>query len=353
MPTVAIPGGTSPSLGRAITSSILSAPTAALWEVLILSRSSRIPLWLRAIDPDGKRAEVRATDYLDVESLASALKGVHTVISVTSAIDGTQAQIQINLVDAAVRAGCKRFAPSQWSFGPIGWEKIGPCKMAFEGVWEACTKHKDAIECARFNNGGFMNYLGHGIYPVPTDLDKETQLQKLKEGGGYMAGEDDACQGLSREGDMADGSGAFLIGMKNGIAELPIKDNGEWPRASMTTLKDVGHFVRASLDLPKWEANMNMVGDIITMGELLSYAEDITGEKFKVTTTKREEVEKTLANISLPDDFLAWMWADIKLAYIRDLDDEVGLLDPALNRLCPEVKPITTRGYLERYWKGN
>lgn len=351
MLTLAIAGGTSPSLGRAITTSLLSSPNTSFWNVVILSRSAQIPLWLRAIDEEGKRTEIRVVDYHDLESLTSALKDIHTVISVTSAIDGTQAQIQINLLNAAVDAGCKRFAPGQWSFGPLAYERIGALKMGFEGVWEECMKHKGKIECARFNNGGFMNYLGHGIYPVDSNLDEETQLQKLREGKGYMDNEDEACQGLSRAGGLDDGSGAYPINLKSGIAEFPVKDDGTWPRTSMTTLRDVGSFVVASLNLPKWEENMTMVGDTIAMDELLSIVEEITGKKFQVKLVKREELEKKMKTLSLPNDFMDWMWTDLKLAYCRDEDGEV-VLDPVVNRLCPEVKQITVRGFIERYWRG-
>ncbi|KAF2193936.1 NmrA-like family protein [Zopfia rhizophila CBS 207.26] len=351
MPTLALAGGTSPSLGRAIITTLLSQ-RPVIWKIVILSRSSHIPFWLRAVDQAGTHSQICAVDYHSMESLASALKGVHTVVSVTSAIDGTQAQIQINLLNAAVKAGCERFAPSQWGFGLRGWENVETTKWAFDGVWEECMKHKDKIECARFNVGSFMNYLGHGIYPVESfsEIDVETQMRQLRTGRGYMVGEDQACQGLSRQGDLRDGSGAFLIGLKNGIAELPVKDDGQWPRITMTMMKDVGYFVAASLDLPKWRQNMSMVGDTLTMGELLAHAEAVTGKRFQVETIKREDLEKRLENIA-PDDFMGRMWVEFKLAYTRDLDDEV-VLDPVMNRLCPKVKPTTVREYMEMFWTG-
>jgi hypothetical protein len=285
-----------------------------------------------------------------VESLVVALKGIHTVISVTSAIDGTQAQIQINILNAALRAGCKRFAPSQWGFGPKGWESVATLRWGSQGVWDECTKHKGEIECANFNHGSFMNYLGHGIYPLPSqpESDEATAFVQLKKGGGYIPGEDEACQGLQRQGPLIDRSGAFLIGLKNGIAELPIKDDGQWPRITMTSMKDVGRFVAASLNLPKWEENMSMAGDTLTMGELLEHAEAVTGKKFKVVLLKREDLEKRLASLA-QDDFMGQMWAEFNLAYVRDLADEV-VLHPILNSLCPEVTPTSAREYMEMFW---
>ncbi|KAF2800523.1 hypothetical protein K505DRAFT_320410 [Melanomma pulvis-pyrius CBS 109.77] len=350
MPTLALAGGTSPGLGRAIVSTLLSSSNHHQWDVVILSRNSRAPLWLRAIDQDGARTHIRPVDYLSVESLTTALKGIHTVISVTSAMDGMKAQIQINLVKAAVQAACKRFAPSRWGFGPRGWEDVKNAKESIEGIREICMKHKDKIECANFNQGYFMNYIGLGMYPAPSEVDEETSLYRLKVGGGYMAGEDQASEGLLRQGDLKDGSGAFLIGLKNTIAELPTKDDGSWPRITMTTIGDTARFVVASLELPKWKEEMTMVGETLTMGELLAHAEAVTGSKLQVDLVKIAELQKRLDELA-EDDFLPRIWTEFKIANTWDLED-VGVLRPVVNQLCPAVKPIGVREYMEKFWRG-
>jgi hypothetical protein len=55
------------------------------------------------------------TNYENVEQLADTLRGIDTVLSfiVTHADLGNVAQK--NLIDAAVRAGVRRFAPSEWA----------------------------------------------------------------------------------------------------------------------------------------------------------------------------------------------------------------------------------------------
>ncbi|KAH6880676.1 hypothetical protein B0T10DRAFT_551477 [Thelonectria olida] len=348
MPILALAGGTSPGLGRAIVTAVF-ANTA--WNVLILSRSTHAPIWLRAIDQDAKRHKIAAVDYASVDSLATALKdqGVHTLVSVTSAVDGTQSQTQINLLHAAVNAGCKRFAPSQWGFGPTGWVEVESCQWMNQGVREECTMHQDQIEFAYFNQGSFMNYIGHGIFatPEPVSVGDEA-FAKYRSGAGYKLGEDEACEGLHRQGPLSDQSGAFLIGLKNGIAELPVKQDGQWPRVSFTSMRDVGRFVAAALDIPNWEEEMGMAGDTLTMGELLASAEAVTGKEFKVTLLRQEDLEERLANAT---DFMERMWIEFHLAYIRDREDEV-VLRPALNRLCPAVKPMTVRGYMAKHWHG-
>jgi len=349
MPTLAIPGGTSASLGRSIVNAVLAKQKPNKWNLVILSRSTRTPTWLRALDPKADHHTIRAVDYSSVDSLTSALQGVHTVVSVTSAVDGTQAQTQINLLHATIRAGCKRFSPSQFGFGYKGWDEISSLQWMNQGVSEECNKHRNEIEISYFNQGSFMNYLGMGIFtaPEPTGSEQET-IARIRQGGGYMSGEDSALEGLQRGGPLADQSGAFLVGLKSGIAELPVRSDGNWPRVTFTAMSDVGKFIAASLDLAKWEERMDMAGETLTMGELLRHAEEVTGKTFNVTTLKTADIERKMATLQ-QDDFTGLLWADFNLAYCRDREDET-VLKPTLNTLCPEIEPIGVRAYLDKFW---
>lgn len=53
-------------------------------------------------------------DYEDQKQLAQILQGVHTVLSFIAPQDPAST-VQITLIDAAVQAGVKRFAPSEWA----------------------------------------------------------------------------------------------------------------------------------------------------------------------------------------------------------------------------------------------
>jgi hypothetical protein len=55
-------------------------------------------------------------NYEDVDQLTEVLRGVETVLSFVADMQleaGVRAQK--NLIDAAVRAGVRRFAPSEWA----------------------------------------------------------------------------------------------------------------------------------------------------------------------------------------------------------------------------------------------
>lgn len=81
---VAIAGGTAPQLGKAIVTAIQDYP-GQLQAVVLTRSSSRIHEWLENLD-----VEIRRVDYMSEDSLADALKDVHTV--------GQASNLSINLL---------------------------------------------------------------------------------------------------------------------------------------------------------------------------------------------------------------------------------------------------------------
>ena len=55
------------------------------------------------------------TDYRDVDTLTSILQGSHTVLSFVDAMSDPDNIGQRTLIEACVRAGVQRFAPSEWA----------------------------------------------------------------------------------------------------------------------------------------------------------------------------------------------------------------------------------------------
>lgn len=192
MPVVAIAGGTSPSLGRSITLAVLERYSLGEWTSIILSRYEKRPLWLQAIDPQ-KLVEVVAVDYGDKASIGRALKrnGVDICISVILTKDHNQLKVMIDLLDAAIEAGVKRFVPSYWGPSPQGWKDVGLLNVATHGVWDACLARANErkINVARFNSGMHKIYLGIGAHETKS-LPENEQVRQLRDGNGYAAGFD-------------------------------------------------------------------------------------------------------------------------------------------------------------------
>ena len=228
MVRIAIAGGTG-GLGRSIAESIASTQKH---ELIVLSRS--------ASDPDLERlgAKIVSVSYSDPASLDHALAGVHTVISVLFARDSDEfITSHLALLDAAVRAGAKRFAPSEWNLTILHDTTYGlykPKAVVAEAV------RKSGLEYTFFENGVFMNYLGHGT-----------------PGAGYI------------------NNFSFAVDIGKCTAAIPGDGNNKIP---FTLTKDVGDFVTASLDLDKWPEVSMMAGDLKAYNEILALAEDIRGE---------------------------------------------------------------------------
>ncbi|KAJ5763788.1 NAD(P)-binding protein [Penicillium manginii] len=56
------------------------------------------------------------TTYEDQAQLVEVLQGVHTVLSFLVTPEDPASIAQKNLIDAAIQAGVKRFAPSEWAW---------------------------------------------------------------------------------------------------------------------------------------------------------------------------------------------------------------------------------------------
>ena len=319
MVKVAIAGGSSPTLGKAIVQAIQDTSTHT---PIVLSRRERdhdgeLKLWSGY--EHGQQVQVRYVDYHDQSSLVTALQGIHTVISVVLTPDPTEwVTAQINLLHAAKEAGVKRFAPSEWAFGSRAHEKADIDRPKIE-VWKEVEK--SGLEATRFVCGGFMNYLGIGC----------PGLKHLQ---------DEALAGFSE--------GPYLFNLKDGWAEVPLKADGSYPRVTMTEIGDIGRFVAAALDLDKWEDEMSMAGDTLRFDEVIKLAEEATGKKFKVIKRTKQQLQEEKDSLG-PEDWIRRMECTFSMLYCDDVDDETAL-DPLLNRLCPDVKPIKVSEYLEKYW---
>jgi hypothetical protein len=56
----------------------------------------------------------RTVDYDNKSELVEALRGIHTVLSFIQLLKDPNNQAQMNLIDASIIVGVKRFAPSEW-----------------------------------------------------------------------------------------------------------------------------------------------------------------------------------------------------------------------------------------------
>ncbi|ORY07010.1 hypothetical protein BCR34DRAFT_604013 [Clohesyomyces aquaticus] len=297
MITVAVAGGTSPAVGRAILAGLQNYPSQIL--PVVLSRAtSEIPKWLLDM-----QIETRKVDYTSGESLTSALQGVHTVICTLLVKDNTWASTQINLLNASLSAGVSRFAPAEFGCGPLANPKIGMLTPTI-AVMDACRAAKASypdFEFAGFHVGLFMNYLAWG-----------------------GPNESEALNGLNDRSE-------FVWNVASMKASIPRTVDGRVPRITMTEIGDVGRMVAAACLLPKgaWREEFGMVGETLGMDEVVRVIEEVSGRNMEVSYRAFEQMVRDMEEEK--DDYRKF-WKELEGMYARDVVGE-GVLMPVLNEV--------------------
>lgn len=269
-------------------------------EVVVLSRSPKAEL-------EKLGCTVIPVSYNDPSSLEAALQGVHTVISTIADLPGGVGWVasQLALLDAAKKAGVKRFAPSEFGGrsypSDVNLPTFGSKLQVQKAVQES------GLEFTLFESGMFMNNLATGT-PGLGYLRPEAAVD-VEHCSAHLAG---------------DGSAQVVL----------------------TRIEDVAAFIAASLDLPRWPEVSRMTGQLLSFNKIVEIAERVRGKKFDVTYISEEEIEKHLdPNSTTPLANIYWI---IMLDLLRT--DRLVWSDANLNKLCPEVKPMGVEEFLRTWW---
>ena len=178
------------------------------------------------------------------QELAFKLAGVNTVISMISG------PAQITLIDAAARAGVRRFAPAEFE---------GPAVLRPQS--DALDRGKRAaLERLRYYQTRGMQYTSFvcGI------------LYERFSPGGMIARAIGLRSGIGAEGD-------YLVHISQRRAQIPYGTNGRPGTICMTSARDVGRFVAAALNLQQWPPELRMRGDRMDISRLVQIIEAIRG----------------------------------------------------------------------------
>lgn len=218
--------------------------------------------------------------------------------------------LDLLLLEAAQKAGVKRFAPSEWSFPAYKTVEIYAFK---EVVWRQCLR--SGLEVTRFYCGVWTNIYSRGAV---TDIEE-------------------AAAGFKED--------PLGIDVDNSTARLLL---GGDAKLTFTRVQDVAAFAIKALDLPKWDPISYIIGDVCSFNELLEIAEDITEAKFDVTYVTADDIQHGLER----PDFRTRLFAQYDLAITQGemhLKPEPGV--KTLNEWFPKVKAVTVREFLERHFR--
>lgn len=268
------------------------------------------------------------TTYEDKAELVRLFKGVEAVLSFVPVHLDPGNVMQKNLIDAAVEAGVKRFAPSEWAVGvklesaldAIPWY-TGKVEVAH--YLESLNKEKKVIEYTRFQVGGFMNYLGHphksanhvNTLPFLFDFDKQHAV----------------------------------------LVEGRLDDVIVW-----TTVQDIAGVVARAVEYEgEWPAVGGISGSRVTIGELLRLGEAIKGKPFTVDWVKLEDLEaekRTAVNFTgfdlhsaSPEEFQRFITFALRGIMLGISRGAFAVTDE-WNRILPDYKFTKVEDFLKKIW---
>ncbi|KAJ4311388.1 hypothetical protein N0V84_010481 [Fusarium piperis] len=195
------------------------------------------------------------TNYDDIEQLAEILKGVHTVLSFIANSRDPNATAQKLLIDASVKAGVKRFAPSEWATSGLEHAYWYAFKKETRRYLAELNKDKKVLEYSLFQPGIFTNYM-----TFPYNSSKHVDL--------------------------------FEIPINFHKRRAIICEGGEDDVITITTAQDVAKVVALAVE---YEGEWPLVGGIrganITVSELIALGEKIRGAPFAVEKLNTEDLK--------------------------------------------------------------
>ncbi|KAG9497870.1 hypothetical protein J7337_010742 [Fusarium musae] len=255
------------------------------------------------------------TQYENVEELTNILEGVHTVLSFMSVAPGdTAAGPQEKLIDAAVRAGVKRFAPSEWASSNLDYFPWYDFKRSAREYLAELNKDK------KF--GLFTNYMTYpyksskhvNLFETPVNFHGRRAL---------LIDDGEAVITLTSAQDAAK------------VTALAVEYEGEWPVVS------------------------GVKGTDITMNELVALGEKIRGQKFKVEYLKSKDLEAGIVKASwlplpehpaIPAEMREKIAADMIKCFLLGIKHGALRVSDEWNKLVPEYKFTQPDEFLTKAW---
>ncbi|KAJ0107300.1 hypothetical protein J7T55_015765 [Diaporthe amygdali] len=204
-------------------------------EITILSRNK-----VRSEDAIVPGVNWQVVDYENKQNLVKALRGSHTLLSFVQLLSDPENQSQKNLIDAAIDAGVKRFAPSE--YGSAGTVNM-PWWSGKEEIRKYLRKANEngkVLEYTLFHPGLFMDYLA-SPYKTARHVDPlETVFDFQNRRAIVVDGHEDAIMTLTTAADLA------------AVVARAVDYDGEWPeiggirgnRMTFSQIIEIGEKIR-------------------------------------------------------------------------------------------------------------
>ncbi|KAK0614645.1 hypothetical protein B0T14DRAFT_463173 [Immersiella caudata] len=316
MVKIAVAGG-SGGFGGEIIDALLAT---GKHEILLLSRSDPPS----SGTPTGV-AWVKA-EYSSVDDLNEKLQGVDTLLSFIVVHLDPENLSQKNLISAAVRAGVRRFAPSEWAsprFDQMDWYAG---KAEIRNHLQALNKDKKVLEYCLFQPGILMNYLAHPFQSTKNIPSSQTPL------------------------DFTNRKVILVEGSENA-------------RITCTTARDLANVVVRAVEYEgEWPLVGGIQGSNHTISELIAHGEKVRGGPFEVEKLQAADLQAGIVNSS-------WR-PKVDHPIFRDSPEQAAAMEKVLlvslllafsagtfdgsdewNKLLPEYKFTGLEEFLSGAWR--
>ncbi|PNP41462.1 hypothetical protein TGAM01_v209472 [Trichoderma gamsii] len=267
----------------------------------------------------------RTVDYSNQSALVEALKGTHTLLSFLQIMYESGQESQKQLIDAAVAAGVKRFAPSEYgSSGTAHMSWYGGKEVARDYLRKLNANGK-VLEYTLFQPGLFLDYLASPYQTAKhvAPLDSFINYEKLQ--AIVIDGHEDVTITLTTAADSA------------AVIAKAIDSDNEWPEIS------------------------GIQGNRATLSQVIKLGEKVRGRPFTVTKVRLDDLKA--GNISIP-----WRFERTHSA-IKEEDAQtmgkiivIGILlssldggwdvSDELNQRFPDYEFTKMEDFLSKVWNG-
>ncbi|RYP74625.1 hypothetical protein DL771_002891 [Monosporascus sp. 5C6A] len=241
-------------------------------------------------------------DYNDKGCLVEALRGTHTLLSFVQILSDPDQKAQKNLIDAAIAAGVKRFAPSEYG-----------------------RKNQRVLEYTLFQPGLFLDYLAYPwktakhVDPLQSVFDFENRRAMV------VDGHEDSIMTLTAVADVA------------AVVARAVDYEGTWPTTG------------------------GIRGNRVTFSQLLEIGGRVRGCPFTIDKVKVEDLEagdlKTSWGLeavhrAVSEDQASALLKAVSIGVLLSSAKGAWDISDEWNQLLPDYEFTRIEDFLAKTWKG-
>ncbi|KAF4984362.1 hypothetical protein FDECE_17111 [Fusarium decemcellulare] len=285
-------------------------------EILVLSR--QIPSDIE--DRPGVTWE--KADYNDKKSLKELLSGVEAVLSFVLAKHDSGNVAQKNLIDAAIEAGVKRFAPSEYVSASFENLPFYQGKAEIRDYLQELNAGKKVLEYSLFQPGLFLNYLASPkqtakhLTTFPFQIDFEH------------------CRAIVVDGDD--------------------------PEVTLTTVQDLAGVIARAVEYEgEWPINGGISANQVRISNLLKLGQKIRGKPFVVEKVNAEDLENGDLKATWVPNFRHSSFSEeeapavskmLTISFLLSFSKRQWVVSDDWNRLLPDYEFTKIENFLSSHW---